>query len=182
MIIVIAGLEGSGKDSVGREIARRMNYRFYSLGDVWGEMAHKRGVSLQEFNRLCEEDESADRKIDQYQKELGSNEDNFVIVARMGVHFIPHAFKVFLDADLDERARRVFQDIRNRKDESYSSPEETRTALKRIQAGNERRYQKLYGFNPYDRKLYDLVVDTTRIGIMEVVDKIMAALKKAGKI
>jgi cytidylate kinase len=182
VIIVIAGLEGSGKDSVGRELARRLGYRFYSLGDIWGEMAHERGLSLQEFNALCEEDESLDRKIDQYQKGLGRNEDNFVMVSRMGAHFIPHAFKVFLDAELDERARRVFQDLENRKDEHYSDVKETRAALKKLQAGNEKRYQKLYGINPYDRKMYDLVVDATKIGIMEVVDEIMGALREAGKI
>ncbi len=176
MIIAICGEAGSGKDSAGRELARRLGYRFYSIGDIWGEMAHKRGLSLEEFNRLCEGDESADREIDRYQKELGRKDDNFVIVGRMSAHFIPHAFRVFLKVDPKEGVRRVLQDLKNRKDEHYSSAEEAGKALQAIQAGNEKRYLRLYGVNPFDQKGYDLVIDTTRIGIDKVVDLIMAGM------
>ena len=178
MIITICGEAGSGKSSVGREVARRLGYKFYSVGDIRREMALKRGMSLAEFNKLGEREDFTDREVDCYQKELGRKEDNFVIVGRTSAHFIPHAFKVFLDASLGERARRVFQDSKNREEESYSSVEEAREAIVERRKCDEGRYRKYYGINPFDKKGYDLAVDTTRIGIGEVVDLIMAGIRK----
>jgi cytidylate kinase len=182
MIIAICGEAGSGKSSVGRGLARRLGYRFYSAGDIRREMALKRGMSLAEFNKLGESEDFTDREVDRLQEELGRKEDNFVVIGRTSAHFIPHAFKVFLDAELEERARRVFKDSQNRKEESYSSLGEAREAIIERRKSDEGRYRKYYGINPFDKKGYDLVVDTTRIGIGEVVDKIMAALREAGKI
>lgn len=182
MIITICGEAGSGKSSVGRELARRLGYRFYSIGDVRREMALKRGMSLAEFNRLGEREDFTDREVDGFQEELGKKEDNFVIIGRTSAHFIPHAFKLFLDADLDERARRVLQDSGNREEETYSSLEEAREAIRERRKSDELRYRKYYGINPFDKKGYDLVIDTTRISIGEVVDKILDVLRKSGNI
>lgn len=182
MIIAICGEAGSGKSSVGKELARRLGYKFYSMGDIRREMALKRGMSLGDFNRLGESEDFTDREVDRFQEELGRNKDNFVVVGRTSAHFIPHAFKVFLDADMEERARRILQDSKKREEESYSSLEEARKAIIERRKSDEGRYRKYYGINPFDKKGYDLVVDTTRIGIGEVVDKIMAALRKSGKI
>lgn len=178
MIIAICGEAGSGKNSVGKELAKRLGYKFYSVGDLRREMARKRGLSIEEFNKLGESEEFTDKEIDKFQEELGKKEDNFVIVGRTSAHFIPHAFKVFLDAELEERARRVFQDSVNRQEESYSSIEEAKEAIKKRRESDERRYRKYYGINPFDRTGYDLVIDATRIGIEEVVDRIMEEIEK----
>lgn len=182
MIIAICGEAGSGKNSVGRELAQRLGYKFYSMGDLRREMARKRGLSLAEFNKLGEEQDFTDKEVDRFQEELGRKEDNFVIIGRTSAHLIPHAFKVFLDADIEERTRRVFQDSKNRKEERYSSLEEAREAIVERRRSDEVRYRKYYGINPFDKKGYDLAIDNTKIGISEVVDLIMAELRKRGKI
>ena len=182
MIISICGLEGSGKDTVGKELARRLGHKFYSIGDLFGEMAKKKGMGLVEYHEYCERDDIGDREVDKYQEELGEKDDNFVIVSRLGAHFIPHAFKVLLKVELEEGTRRIFQDLKNRHDESYSNLEETRESIKKRQKSNEKRYMKLYRVNPYDEKGYDLVIDTTHITAMEVVEQILGELRKTGKI
>jgi cytidylate kinase len=182
MIVAICGEAGSGKNSVGRGLARRLGYRFYSAGDIRREMARERGMTLPEFNKLGEKEDFTDKEVDKFQEELGKKEDNFVIIGRTSAYFIPHAFKVFLKASLEERARRVFQDSVNREEEHYSSLEEARKAIVERRRGDERRYRKYYGINPFDEKYYDLVIDDTRIGINEVVDLIMAEVGKRKKI
>jgi cytidylate kinase len=182
MIIAICGEAGSGKSSVGRELAQRLGYEFYSAGDLRRAMARKRGISIAELNVIGEKEGFTDKEVDKIQEELGRSEDNFVIIGRTSAHFIPHAFKVFLDADLDERARRVFQDSKNREEERYSSLEEAKEAIVKRRESDEMRYRKYYGINPFDKKDYDLVIDNTKIGISEVVDLIMAELRKRKKI
>ena len=178
MIIAIGGFSGSGKDTVGKEIARRLGYRFYSVGSIRREMARKRGMTLEEFNELGERGEFTDREPDEYQAELGKREDNFVILGRTSAHFIPHAFKVLLKVEPGEAARRILQDIKNRHEEPYSSLEETRKAVIKRDDCDRKRYLKYYGVDPYDESGYDLVIDTTRITAMQVVELI---LKEIGK-
>ena len=173
MIIAICGLSGSGKDTVGKELAKRLGYKFYSVGGIRREMACKRGMSIEEFNRLGEKEEFTDKEPDKYQEELGKKEDNFVIIGRTSAHFIPHAFKVLLKVELDEAARRILQDIKNRNQESYSSIEETRKAVRKRDESDKKRYMKYYGFNSYEAEGYDLVIDTTHITAMEVVERIL---------
>lgn len=182
MIIAICGEPGSGQSSVGKELAKRLGYRFYSIGDMRGKMARERGMTIEELNRLGEREDFTDKEVDDFQEKLGKKEDNFVVVGRTSAHFIPHSFKVLLKAELGVRAQRVFQDSVNREDESYSSAGEAGKAITERMESDKRRYRKHYGINPFDEKLYDIVVDTTRIGINEVVDRIMDKMREAGKI
>jgi cytidylate kinase len=181
VIISICGNSGSGKDTVGKELARRLGYKFYSVGGIRREMARKRGMTIQEFNKLGEQEEFTDKEPDQYQEELGKKEDDFVIVGRTSAHFIPHSFKVFLRVEPDEAAMRIFSD-RDREHERYESLEDARDTIRKRDGSDEKRYRKYYGINPYDEKGYDLVIDTTNITAMEVVEQILSALRKAGKV
>src|SRR5689334_16245543 len=96
MIISITGAPGTGKTSVGKLLAKRLGYNFYSVGDLRGKMAMERGLTIDELNKLGEKDASTDTMADDYQRELGRKEDNFIIEGRLSWHFIPHSFKVFL--------------------------------------------------------------------------------------
>jgi cytidylate kinase len=182
MIITISGHPGSGKDTVGKELAKRLGYRFCSMGQILEEIAFSKGLSLTAFNKLKEKDDSFDREIDAYQERLGRESDNLVVVSHIAARFIPHAFKVFLEVSPGEGARRVMGDLRNRRDESYRSLAEARKALSDIQLANERRYVRLYGYNPYSGKGYDLVIDTTKVTAKQVVKTILGELRKSGLI
>ena len=63
------------------------------------EIAAKRGITLLELSKLAETDRSIDKELDNYQIQLGKDEDNFIIDARLGWHFIPDSIKIFLDVN-----------------------------------------------------------------------------------
>ena len=89
MIITISGAPGSGKTTVARLLAKKLGYRHYSIGDLRGEIALRKGITIDELNKLGEKDPSSDREVDEYLESLGKKEDNLVIDCRMGFHFIP---------------------------------------------------------------------------------------------
>lgn len=180
MIITISGLPGSGKSTVGRLIAERLGYKFYSMGDMRGKMATDRGLTIDELNELGKKEDWTDREIDEYQKKLGQTEDNFVVDGKLSFYFIPQSFKIFLDIDLLEATKRLQQT--NRPDEPVSSTLEDRQRriLERIKSDDER-YQKYYQVSSGDHSKYDIVVDTTNKTPEEITDFILTTLKKIKK-
>lgn len=180
MIITISGLPGSGKTAIGRMLARKLGYKFYSIGELRGEWAIERGMSIDDLNRLGEKELWTDRKADEYQKGLGEEEDNFVIDGRLSFHFIPASFKVFLKVDEKVGAERVHGD--ERPDEERGTLTELREALKMRIESDDKRYKKLYDLNFHDVKNYDLIIDTTDLKPAAVVDRIIRAVsgKKRG--
>jgi len=179
MIITISGQAGSGKSTAAKLLAKKLRMKHYSVGDLRRKMALERGMTLAQLNRLGEKEIFTDKEADDYQRELGRKEDNFVIDGRLSFHFIPHSVKIFLTADLKVRTKRVFSD--ERKTEKFHSLEEVEKALVEREKSDIKRYKKYYGINSFDTKYYDLVIDTTRLGPNQVVEKIIKFLKERKK-
>ena len=179
MIISISGVPGSGKTSAAKILAHTLGMKFYSMGDLRGKLAQERGVTIDELNRLGETDPTTDTSVDDYQRELGKKEDNFVIEGRLSWYFIPDSFKVFLDCDPAEAAQRIFQARRRggRNDEpKYASVNVARTEIEKRIASDILRYRKYYGVDYRDPKQFDLVLDTTA---RKGPDETAAAIKSA---
>lgn len=166
MKISIFGLAGTGTSSVGKKLALDLNFKFYSTGDLFRAEAKKLGLSLNEFEKLTQEDSSYDLALDDRVKTLGQQEDNFVIESRLAWHFIPDSIKIKLDCLYDVRVKRVA----SRESISFEVADfETKDREEKIMD----RYRRYYGIdNCADNKNFDLVIDTTQITIDQVVDLI----------
>ncbi|MCR4256351.1 MAG: cytidylate kinase family protein [Candidatus Uhrbacteria bacterium] len=181
MIITISGVPGSGKTSAGKIVAEKLGLRFYSIGGLRAKMAEERGVTIDELNAIGEKDHTTDTDVDAYQKKLGETEDNIMIEGRLSWHCIPNSFKIFLDCDRDEAARRIYlaKQRGERSDEAdYASVEDARKRLDDRMASDTRRYQAIYGVDYQDPSHYDLVVDTTKLhGAETTANAILDVLK-----
>jgi len=177
MIITISGKAGSGKSTVAKEIAFRLGLKHYSTGDLMREMATNRKISLIELGKLAEKDQSIDKELDNRQIKLGKNNDNFIIDGRLTAFFIPNAsIKIFLDCDDEIRAKRILKD--KRKLEKQKDLQETMNKIKEREASERKRYKKYYKIDYYDKKLYDEIIDTTKMNVTSVVNKILKLVEK----
>jgi cytidylate kinase len=178
MIITISGRAGSGKSTSGRLLAKRLHTKFYSMGDVRRQMAKDMGLTIAELNKIAEKDPASDVKVDKYQAKLAKKIKNFVIDSRLGYLFIPKSLKVYLDADVNTRAKRIFNDAKNRKGvETTKSIADAKKELISRENSDIKRYEKLYKTNPYNPEHYDLVIDTTDLTIKQTADMILKYLK-----
>lgn len=179
MIITVSGLPGSGKSTVATLLAKKLGYRFFSMGDLRGKAALERRLTIDQFNALSE---NTDAIVDDYQKKLGETEDNLVIDGRISWHFIPRSFKVFLDVKPQVGAERIFAGKRgaNRADEpEYTDATHVRDTLAARVASDTERYKKHYGIDFADRSVYDLVIDTSSQTPEETAEAILTALHGA---
>ena len=175
MIITLSGMPGAGKDTVADILHETLGYKVFRIGELRRLLAEKHGLTLEELNRIGEQEFWTDKEVDAYQEELGMTHDNFILVSRLGWHFIPHSFKVFLSVDPRIGAERIY--LAKRKDEQYSCIEEAYEKVIQRMQSDEKRYEKYYHLTLYDPRHYDLSIDTTRLKPEDVARIILTALE-----
>lgn len=186
MIITISGTPGSGKSTIGKKLARSLGYRHLDAGQLWRAAARRRGMSLAELQRLAESDRTVDTAIDARQRALGRIEDNLVIEGRLSFLFIPHSLKIFLFVTLRNGARRIWNELQNatRRNDALQlrSVSDVERAIRRRMRSDRLRYRKLYRTDPFQKKHYDLFLDTTRLTPEAVYKRVRAyVVEKEGR-
>ena len=180
MIITISGKAGSGKSTVAKAIAKEFKLKHYSIGDLMRKMAKERGISLLELGKKAEKDKNIDKELDKKQIELGKKEKNFVIDGRLTAFFIKKVdVKIFLDCDDWIRAKRILKDKRSH--EKGKNMEEITRDIGKREESEMKRYKKYYKVDYCDKKLYDMVIDTSFTTVKEVVDDIKGFVSDKNK-
>lgn len=171
MIITISGDAGSGKSTISELISKELGLKKYSTGSIQRKIANERGVSIAELGELEKDDKSIDNEIDQKTKELGEKEKDFIMDSWLAAKFIPHAIKIFLTADIDERVKRRLK--QKREEESFTEKTQAKENMLQRENTNRQRWIKFYGFDYKNEKNYDIIVDTTNLTIEQVKNKIL---------
>jgi len=175
MIITISGKAGSGKSTVAKELAKKLNLKHYSIGDLMRQIAKEKKLTLSQLSELAEKDKSIDATLDKKNIEL-RDETNFVIDGRLTAYFNPYAdLKIFLDCNDEVRAERILKE--RRKDEKSKNVNGLITKINQREQSERKRYKKLYNIDYYDKKLYDLIIDTTDLNIIEVIEIVLDSIK-----
>lgn len=142
-------------------------------------MALKRGVTLDELQQIAKKDPTVDQDIDQAVRDAGEKND-LVIDSRTAFHWIPDSFKVFLKIDAHIASERTFKHIQSqgRVGQDASSVEDVyEKMLLRIESECER-YKTKYGIDYRDESQFDLVIDTAKYSLAEVIQITVAEYKK----
>ena len=177
MIVTISGRPGSGKSVVASKVADALGLRHVSAGDFMRQMAEERGVSILELSRLAEEDPAIDAEIDGRTMLLAASADDFVLDARLGWHFVPWSFKVFLEVSPQVAAERIFRARRDTEQENVDL-ETTMRAVEHRARSEAQRYKEYYGLDYTDQSHYDLVVNTSALNIEQVVARVLAGYRE----
>lgn len=174
-IISLAGDLASGKGTVSIILMDELNYGVYRNGEFFRKLAREHNMDVTEFNEYVKKHPEIDRQIEKSAGEYAKTHDNFIIDARLGWYVAPESFKVYMSVDIDESARRAFNDQNRKSSELYSSVEEQKASIKKRSELENERYWNLYKVRKDDMSNYDFVIDTTKLTPQEVAN----AIKKA---
>lgn len=176
-IITIAGDLASGKGTVTNLLSKELGYEIYRNGEYFRKLAKEKGMSVTEFNEYVKSYPEIDIQIETSAKEYAMSHDNLIIDARLGWYVVPDSFKIYLKVDINEAAKRAYNDPNRKETEKFNTIEEQKQdMIARYNLENER-YFNVYGVRKEDMSNYDFVLDTTNLTPIEVKDIIIKEYK-----
>lgn len=182
MIITISGAAGSGKSTIAKMLAEKLNWPRYYIGGIRRQKAKEKGMTLAEYNKLGEADISTDFAVDEYQKKLGEKNDNFIMEGRISWYFIPNSFKIYIDVDEKEGAKRIFKHLKkdNKRNEAkeLNSQDDVLRSMRVRKKSDIKRYKKYYNIDVYDKNNYNYELNTTNLSIEEVFNKVYGVIRE----
>ncbi len=171
MIIAVAGLTGSGKNTLGEKLAERLNYRL--VCPTFKDLAEKEGISLMEFQKKATKDPDIDKKFDAVLKEQAAK-GNCVVTTWLGPWMVEPDIRIWVYLSDDIRLQR----IANRDKISVASAKQH---MKERDDNNRKRYSKLYKIDIDDHGNFDACLNSGIYNPDQLVEIALALVKTKSK-
>lgn len=173
MKITIGGLSGTGTSSVGKALAKELNFEFVSGGNFARKLAMENGMTMEERDKfLLEHPEVNDaEKIDGMQKEYGQTKENFVLESRLGWFNVPDSVKIKLFCEDEVRFQRTSKQDPERFGTTIEDFEATKKKSLEREENHRKSIEHWYGIKDLnDDSHFDIVIDTTPLTFEEVLE------------
>ncbi|MCR5606466.1 MAG: AAA family ATPase [Treponema sp.] len=167
--VAISGKSGCGNTTVSTLLAQKLNVSLINY--TFRQLAQEKGMTLAEVIENARNDDSYDKFVDNKQVELALK-SSCVLGSRLAIWMLKEAdLKVYLMASDEVRAKRIL----NREGGDLQQIADF-TAMRDRE--DSARYLKLYNIDNNDYSFADLKIDTAVNTPEQIVDIIIAELKK----
>lgn len=171
-VIAICGPHGVGKTTVAKLVAKELNLRYISAGQIFRKMAEENKMDLKQFSEYAENNFVVDKHIDNLILEE-AKKGGVVLDGRITAWIAKDyaTLKVLLVAPLDVRVKRISQ-------RDGVSFQKALNDTKIREDSEIKRYMQLYGIDPNDVTIFDLVINTSNFSQRSCVKLIKLALEE----
>jgi len=181
-IITISGTPGSGKSTIAKNLVKIFNAKRVYVGGIRRDMAKEKGMTLMELNQYAltnpEADVDVDKKVNAEIKKL-AKKFPVIVEGRTQFHFFPDSIKLYIKADLEEGAKRIWLSLQKpankakRNEARVNSLKELMEKIINREKNDLKRYKKYYNLNHTDKSHYDFIIDTTHINAKQATQKVV---------
>lgn len=203
-VITINRELGSGGRTIGRELAQRLNVKYYDKVLVKA-LTVKFGISIEKIEEIKAakskwwEDftnfysrnyDIGSRSNENYEVTTGNifkveseilrslaDNESCVVAGRSGFHIFrsnPNLLRIFIQCGMEKRIARVMR-------KQNLSEKEAVKLINKISEGRENYIKRFCGTTRYDTRNYDLVLDVTHLSEQAAVDVIMEYIQTSVK-
>ena len=167
--VAISGKSGCGNTTVSTLLAEKLGVKLINY--TFRQLAAEKGLTLAQVIENARTDDSYDIFVDNHQVELARAEP-CVLGSRLAIWMLKEAdLKVYLFASDETRAKRIL----NREGGDLQKIKDF-TAMRASE--DTRRYKKIYNIDNNDYSFSDLIIDTAKFNPEQIVELIIAELKK----
>ena len=172
--VTISGYPGSGTTTLVRGLVNHFDWQSINGGQIFRDEASNRGLTLAEFGRLCVEDESVDKELDEILRKNISGNDVQIIESRLAgwwaYRLEVDSVRIWVEVNEAERANRVISR------EGGSSKDVLEANAQRLAIDNQR-YQNMYGLTPDDPLAYTHIIEASNISAEDVLSHAIKILE-----
>jgi len=169
--ITISGYAGTGKSTVGKMLAEKLNYEFLSVGNFTREFAAKKfGLSINEFQEKCKKEPLLDDYVNFKFRDICNSRENFVADFRLGFYFVKNSLNILFTLSEEEAFERLSKAGRSKEQTDFES-------IRKRNEDMRHRFIEKFGVDFADEKNYDLVIDTSEKTPLEITEQILAATR-----
>ncbi len=161
MKICISGFTASGKTTIAEMLSRQLNIMHI-------HKSYKEYIKTEKEVTKFTEEASAEfvKAFDKEIAELAAKEENCVLSTWLSPWFIKDAtVRIWLDASIDERARRWSKEYK-------TGVREARDFIKGKDESEIRSIKRIYGIDLNDKSMFDMCINTEKVGLSEAVNLI----------
>jgi cytidylate kinase len=167
MIITISGLPCTGTTTLANELGKKYNLKVINAGKIFREMAKENGMDVIEFGRYMAEHPELDKQIDKRMVEYAYTEDNIILEGRLIKWYllketIPTNLSIWLKAPMYIKTKRMVKREKMSYDEAFH-----KIAIR--ESGEYKRYMDNFDIDITDLSIYDLVIDTNRFSVDDII-------------
>ena len=172
VVIAVSGPPGSGKTTVAKLLALRLGLRYVSIGQLFREIAKRRGLSLLELSQIAEKDHSIDRELDSLARRE-AEKGGVVIDGHISAWIVRDIADLCVGviAPFDVRVKRIAQ----RDGRSIEDVERETRAREESEA---KRFREIYGIDVKDLTVFDIVINSAHYNPEQIVEIVLKALKE----
>jgi cytidylate kinase len=171
LLITVSGPPGSGTTTAAKRVAEVLGLDMLPGGEVFRALAREHAMSLGEFGAYASAQPAVDVELDR-RLAARAHEGDVVIESRLAGWILHNegldGVAVWVTTDDDVRASRVAAR------EGISVDQALAENAEREKVEHDR-YLALYGIDLRDTSIYDLVLDSGRLGPEQVAERIVAA-------
>jgi len=198
LIITISGTPGSGKSTIAKILGQKLSAKGGSasggkarriyVGAIRRALAKSKGMTLAELNQYAlthpETDVDIDKQVAAQARQMAKKKI-VIVEGRTQFYFLPESFKIFINVNVNEGAKRIWREIQNQNDlkkrneAAIKSLAGLKKSILARMAIDKKRYKKYYHLDFTQKANYNLIIDTTKITASQAATRILSALKKA---
>jgi len=175
-VVTLSGPPGSGTTTAARLVAAETGLRYVNTGAIFREMARERGMTLNEFGKLANDNPEIDLELDDRQVAI-ARAGGILLEGRLAGFMVRRAgipaVKVCLVAPREVRMARVSGR------DGLDFGEAMRLSEER-EADERTRFIEFYGYDLNDTSIYDLVMDSSRHSAEDICRQIVAMFRNPG--
>ena len=161
LVIAVSGPHGSGKSTYARAMAKAFGLRFTSAGLFFRRIARERDLTLEQLTEEAKNDLEVDRLIDKMTKQE-AEKGNVVLDGQLSAWMSREKADVKMFFTAPDEIR--FDRIAKRDGVSFEAAKKQTLMREAVQ---KERFMRLYGIDPSDLSIYDVIFDTSLQSIEE---------------
>ncbi len=164
LVVAVSGLPGSGKTTLAKALAEILGLRYVSLGMIFRSIAKERGLTLEELSRIAEKNRNIDELIDGRARDE-ARKGCVVVDGHISVWVLKDLahLKILVTAPHDVRVKRVAS-------RDGTSLKDAEREVSTREESERRRFREYYGIDVSNYEVADLIINTARFGVDEMIE------------